>query len=65
MVIEEERHRNESDAIAKLAKSNNSGLGADLFVTHAPCLQCSKLILQSGINRVWFGMVRTIEMMRD
>jgi dCMP deaminase len=45
----------ESNAIAKLAKSNDSGLGADLFVTHAPCMECSKLIFQSGISRVFYG----------
>jgi dCMP deaminase len=45
----------ESNAIAKLAKSNESGLGSDLFVTHAPCIDCAKLILQSGIRRVYFG----------
>ena len=45
----------ESNAIAKLAKSTNSGLGADLFVTHMPCLDCAKLIYQSGISRVWYG----------
>jgi dCMP deaminase len=45
----------ESNAIAKLAKSSNSGLGATLFVTHSPCLQCAKLIYQSGIGRVWYG----------
>jgi len=45
----------ESNAIAKLARSNNSGLGADLFVTHSPCLDCAKLIYQSGIRRVYFG----------
>lgn len=45
----------ESNAIAKLAKSTNSGLGADLFVTHSPCLDCAKLIYQSGIRRVYFG----------
>ena len=45
----------ESNAIAKLARSTNSGLGADLFVTHSPCLDCAKLIYQSGISRVWFG----------
>lgn len=46
----------ESNAIAKLAKSSESGLGADLFVTHAPCMDCAKLIYQSGIKRVYFGM---------
>ena len=45
----------ESNAIAKLAKSNNSGLGADLFVTHMPCLDCAKLIYQSGISRVFYS----------
>jgi len=42
----------ESNALAKLAKSTNSSLGATLYVTLSPCLECSKLILQSGISRV-------------
>ena len=45
----------ESNAIAKLAKSNDSGLGADIFITHAPCIECAKLIYQSGINGVYYG----------
>lgn len=45
----------ETNALAKLAKSHNSGQDADMFVTHAPCLECAKLITQSGIQRVWFG----------
>lgn len=45
----------ESNAIAKLARSNDSGAGADLFVTHAPCIECAKLIYQSGISRVVYG----------
>lgn len=45
----------ESNAIAKLAKSNDSGNGADIFVTHAPCMECAKLIFQSGIRRVYFN----------
>jgi len=44
----------ETNAIAKLARSNESGLDGDLFVTHAPCLDCAKLIYQSGIKRVWY-----------
>lgn len=44
----------ESNAIAKLARSQNSGLGATLFVTHAPCLDCAKLIYQSGIRHVLY-----------
>lgn len=45
----------ETNAIAKLARSSESGLGADLFVTHSPCLDCAKLIYQSGIKRVFFN----------
>ena len=45
----------ESNAIAKLARSNDSGLGADLFITHSPCIECAKLIYQSGIKRVYYG----------
>ncbi len=45
----------ESNAIAKLARSNESGLGADIFITHSPCMECAKLIYQSGIKRVYFG----------
>lgn len=45
----------ESNAIAKLARSINSGNGADIFITHAPCLDCAKLIYQSGIRRVYFN----------
>ena len=45
----------ETNAIAKLAKSNESGMGATMFITHAPCLDCAKLIYQAGIRRVFFG----------
>jgi dCMP deaminase len=44
----------ETNAIAKLAKSTESGLGATLFITHAPCLDCAKLVYQSGINSVYY-----------
>lgn len=42
----------EANAITKLAKSANSGDGATLYVTASPCLECAKLIIQSGIKRV-------------
>lgn len=42
----------EANAISKLARSNNNSIGAALYVTHEPCLECSKLIIQSGISRV-------------
>ena len=42
----------EANAITKVAKSGNSSLGATLYVTASPCLECAKLIIQAGINRV-------------
>ncbi len=45
----------ETNALAKLARSTESGLDADLFVTHSPCLDCAKLIYQSGIKRVFYA----------
>ncbi len=44
----------EANAITKVAKSGNNSLGATLYVTTSPCLECSKLIIQSGIKRVVF-----------
>ena len=43
------------NAIAKLAKSNNSSRGATLYVTDEPCMECSKMIIQSGISRVVYS----------
>jgi dCMP deaminase len=45
----------ESNAIAKLARSNESGEGSTIFITHSPCIECAKLIYQSGISRVFYG----------
>ena len=44
----------EANAITKLARSSEGGNGATIFVTHAPCMDCSKLIYQSGINTVYY-----------
>lgn len=44
----------EANAILKLAKSNNSGVGSTLYITLSPCKECSKLVLQAGIKRVVF-----------
>jgi len=45
----------ETNAIAKLARSSESGLGSTLFVTHSPCLDCAKIIYQSGIKHVYYA----------
>lgn len=44
----------ESNAISKLAQSNNDSNGATLYVTDEPCIDCAKLIIQAGIKRVVF-----------
>ena len=44
----------ETNAIAKLASTNESGKDASLFVTHQPCLDCAKIIYQSGIKEVYY-----------
>lgn len=45
----------EANAITKVARSNNSSEGSTLYVTASPCMECSKLIIQSGIKRVVFS----------
>ncbi len=45
----------EANAITKLARSHNSSEGATLYVTSSPCLECAKLIIQSGIKRVIYA----------
>ena len=45
----------EANAITKLARSNNNSDNATLYVTAAPCIECSKLIIQAGIKRVVYG----------
>ena len=45
----------EANAITKVARSNNSSDGATLYVTSSPCIECAKLIIQSGIRRVVFS----------
>lgn len=45
----------EANAITKLARSSNNSDGATLYVTAAPCIECSKLIIQAGIKRVIYA----------
>ena len=45
----------EANAITKVARSNNSSDNATLYVTSSPCMECSKLIIQSGIKRVVYS----------
>ena len=44
----------EANAIAKLARSNESGEQSDMFITHAPCMECAKLIYTAGIKNVYY-----------
>lgn len=44
----------EQNVIYKMARDGQSALGADLFVTHAPCIECAKAIKTSGFRKVWY-----------
>ena len=44
----------EANAISKLARSNESGLGSAMFITHAPCIHCAKLIYGAGVEKVYY-----------
>lgn len=44
----------ESNCLSKLARSNESSVGCVMFVTHAPCVDCAKLIYQCGIEKVYY-----------
>ena len=44
----------ETNAIAKVAQSTESSEGSTMFCTHAPCVDCAKLIYQSGIATLYF-----------
>jgi dCMP deaminase len=54
LVTKEEVIHAEANAISKLARSIDSGLGATMFITHAPCMDCAKLIYGAGINTVYY-----------
>lgn len=45
----------EANTITKVARSNNSSLGATMYVTCSPCIECAKLIIQAGIKRVVYN----------
>jgi len=59
----------EANACTKLAKSTGGGNGAVAFITCVPCLECAKLLAQSGISRVWYdeeyrGLVEGVNFLR-
>lgn len=45
----------EANAITKLARSHNNSDGATIYVTDSPCIECAKLIIQSGIKRMVYA----------
>ena len=51
----------EANAITKIARSSNSSEGATLYVTASPCIECAKLIIQSGIKRVVYSEKYRVE----
>lgn len=54
LVTKQEVLHAEQNAISKLARCNENSQGATMFITHSPCIQCAKLIYQSGIKQVYY-----------
>jgi dCMP deaminase len=54
LVTKDEVIHAEANAISKMARDGERGLGASLFCTHAPCVQCAKLISGAGISKVYY-----------
>ena len=54
LVTKDEVIHAEANAIAKMARDGERGLGSVLFCTHAPCVQCAKLISGAGISKVYY-----------
>jgi len=54
LVTKQEVLHAETNAIAKVSASTESSEGATMFCTHAPCINCAKLIYQSGINNLYY-----------
>lgn len=57
LITKDEVIHAEANAIIKLARDGESGQGAALFCTHAPCVQCSKMIYGAGIDHVYYKSV--------
>ena len=54
LVTKKEVIHAEANAIAKLARCNESGENATIYITHAPCIECAKLIYSSGITNIYY-----------
>lgn len=54
LVTKKEVIHAEMNAIYKMARDGQSAVGADIFITHAPCFECAKAILSVGIKKVWW-----------
>lgn len=54
LVTKDEVIHAEANAIGKLARSSESGEGATMYITHAPCFSCAKMIHVAGINKVFY-----------
>ena len=65
VMLLEGRSNGKSNAISKLARSNDGGDGATLFCTHAPCIECAKLIYGAGIASVFYREVYKNELGLD
>jgi len=54
LVTKDEVIHAEANAISKLARSSESGYGSFMFISHAPCIHCAKLIYGAGVEKVYY-----------
>lgn len=54
LVTKQEVIHAEANAIGKLARDGEAGLNSTMFCTHAPCIDCAKLIYSAGIKKVYY-----------
>lgn len=54
LITKPETLHSEANCLMKVARSAESSEGATLYCTHAPCIECSKLIYQSGVKNLYY-----------
>ena len=55
----------EINAIAQAAKNGVSIRDADIYVTHTPCIHCLKVLINTGIKRIFYDRAYKLETVRE
>ena len=56
----------EENALSKMLKEGVAAEGSTLYVTHSPCIECTKMLYSAGIRRVFFkDQYKSIEHLQE